>query len=397
MLKHRHMAPILAEGQAWVTGSYPEFVGQRKPNLVMDFIPIFSSHEVEADEFEAKLNFLKSNGYQTVTSDALVDFVCGRTSKLPKTVMISFDDGRQSVWKYAFPLLKKYGFQATVFLSPDLIGEGDVSKNLNDLWDNKCNREDLLSKRKPASLSWKEVMIMHESGLVDFQCHSLAHRKIPTKQEIVTFLSPDLIDRYYFEFDIPVFFGVDATYPFNHFLGAPIYTSRGFLGAADMLLDDPALRGMCIDYVRTHGQESFFQLKNWEKHLQQVVCEFRKNRRMFPRFENQERKKKRMLDNLTAAKEIIEKKLKNKTVQHLAYPWGEGSEIAVQCSKEAGYISNFWATLPHLSKNQKGSDPYQLVRLKYDFIWRLPGQGRKSLYTIYKDKFFRRARGKLDY
>jgi len=182
--------------------------------------------------------------------------------------------------------------------------------------------------------------------------------------------------------------GVNASYPFIDYLGTPIYTSKGFLGPHPALLDDHALRGICIDYVRTHGREDFFRSKNWEGQLRQVVREFYKNNKLIPRWEGREEQKERMIENLKSAKEGIENRLKNKTVQHLAYPWGEGSETAIWCSKETGYISNFWATLPHFSKNKKGSDPYKLVRLKHDFIWRLPGSGRKSLKIILITKRF---------
>lgn len=388
---------MLAECQAWQKKSYPDFVWRRNPKPVLDFIPVFSSHEVQEDDFEAKLHFLKTNGYQTITADSLVDAIKGKISFPQKTVMISFDDGRQSVWTVAFPLLKKYGFQATLFLSPELMVDDSISKNLDDLWAKKRDGEALKRKRYPASLTWDEVKTMHASGVMDFQCHGLAHRKIPVQPQIVTFLSPNLVERYFFEFDVPVMSSMDAVYPFTGLLGAPIYVSKGFLGPMPMFLDDPAVRGICMDYVRNQGGEFFFQKKKWEKELRQVVHDFQKNQKSTPRFENSDQQKKRMFDNLNQSKQLIEKQLKNKTVQHLAYPWGEGSETAIACSKEAGYVSNFWATLPHLSKNKKDSDPFKLVRLKHDFIWRLPAQGRKSLSAIYKDKFFRRAQGRLDY
>lgn len=38
-------------------------------------------------------------------------------------VICTFDDGYEGVWQYAYHILKKYNFTATVFVCPDLIGE----------------------------------------------------------------------------------------------------------------------------------------------------------------------------------------------------------------------------------------------------------------------------------
>ena len=59
-----------------------------------------------------------------------------------KTVLLTIDDARSSVWRYAFPLLKKYEMNATVFVIPGLTTESDSCRlNLFDVWDGKNNQD----------------------------------------------------------------------------------------------------------------------------------------------------------------------------------------------------------------------------------------------------------------
>lgn len=67
------------------------------------------------DNFEKQLKYLKKHNYKTLTMD---EYYCWKNGKckFPKnTVLITIDDGNLSNYMYAFPLLKKYNFNATVF------------------------------------------------------------------------------------------------------------------------------------------------------------------------------------------------------------------------------------------------------------------------------------------
>jgi peptidoglycan/xylan/chitin deacetylase (PgdA/CDA1 family) len=128
-------------------------------------IPILCYHRVGTsparmivtrDAFAAQLDYLASNGYTVIPLSQVYDFLQG-TGRLPrKAVVITFDDGSASVYQYAYPLLKKHGFPATVFLYTDVIG----------------GRE---------SLSWQQIREMQQSGLVDFQSHSKTHANLTVR------------------------------------------------------------------------------------------------------------------------------------------------------------------------------------------------------------------------
>jgi len=79
-------------------------------------------------------------------------------------LVITFDDGDSSIYRYAFPILKKYGVRAIVFLIVDYIGK-------DDSWDITP-----LGGKSP-HLSWDEIYEMKEWGIV-FGSHTMSHRNL---------------------------------------------------------------------------------------------------------------------------------------------------------------------------------------------------------------------------
>ncbi|MDH7501016.1 MAG: polysaccharide deacetylase family protein, partial [candidate division NC10 bacterium] len=59
-----------------------------------------------------------------------VDYYLRKGSPPPaRAVVITIDDGHASVYQYAFPLLKKYGFPATLFIYPCCIERASYALN----------------------------------------------------------------------------------------------------------------------------------------------------------------------------------------------------------------------------------------------------------------------------
>jgi peptidoglycan/xylan/chitin deacetylase (PgdA/CDA1 family) len=75
-----------------------------------------------ADVFDRQLGYLKANGYRVIGPEELTDFLEYRKAIPKKAVMISVDDGYRSVYNVAYPILKKYGFTATLFIYIDYVG-----------------------------------------------------------------------------------------------------------------------------------------------------------------------------------------------------------------------------------------------------------------------------------
>lgn len=73
--------------------------------------------------FDAQMAYLKENGYHVVTFTDLETYFKDAKPLLSKPVILSFDDGWKDQFKYAFPILKKYGYRATFFVFTNSIDQ----------------------------------------------------------------------------------------------------------------------------------------------------------------------------------------------------------------------------------------------------------------------------------
>jgi peptidoglycan/xylan/chitin deacetylase (PgdA/CDA1 family) len=124
-------------------------------------VPILAYHQITRTrptkmavlqtDFELQMAYLKRNRYQVITLDQLVDFLEFKGQVPERAVVITFDDGWASTYTIALPILQKYGYPATLFVTMNLIGA-----------DKKA-------------LNWKQVKELEKSGVIDVQCHTRTH------------------------------------------------------------------------------------------------------------------------------------------------------------------------------------------------------------------------------
>lgn len=72
--------------------------------------------------FEEQMQYLASEGYRVVSLDALVAYTALGGQLPRKSVVLTFDDGYKSFLQYAYPILTKHGFTATLFVYTDYVG-----------------------------------------------------------------------------------------------------------------------------------------------------------------------------------------------------------------------------------------------------------------------------------
>lgn len=105
---------------------------------------------------------LYRNGYRTVGLTDAVENLHSEGSPPEKTFVLTFDDGYRSVFSQAFPVMKRYGMSATVFLTvggePAEPRPGGRMPTLNG----------------SEMLSWAEVTEMRDAG-IRFGAHTLTH------------------------------------------------------------------------------------------------------------------------------------------------------------------------------------------------------------------------------
>ncbi|WP_052045154.1 polysaccharide deacetylase family protein [Caloranaerobacter azorensis] len=71
---------------------------------------------IAVESFNQQMKILHEQGYTTITLDELEKYLKGEILLPEKSILITFDDGYKSNYVYAYPLLKQYGFRATVFI-----------------------------------------------------------------------------------------------------------------------------------------------------------------------------------------------------------------------------------------------------------------------------------------
>lgn len=69
---------------------------------------------ISPETLEKDLDYLKQNGYETITVKDLVNYVDGLSDLPEKPVMITFDDGHFNNFLYAYPLLKERNMKAVI-------------------------------------------------------------------------------------------------------------------------------------------------------------------------------------------------------------------------------------------------------------------------------------------
>ncbi|MFZ2537512.1 MAG: polysaccharide deacetylase family protein [Oscillospiraceae bacterium] len=109
-------------------------------------------------QFEEDLEYIQKSGYTTITSVQLLDFIQNGTALPKKPIMITFDDGYESVHEYAYPLLQKYNMKAVL----SIIGKH------TDIFSNKDEPRHI----NYSHLSWDQLRKMQQSGVFEIQNHS---------------------------------------------------------------------------------------------------------------------------------------------------------------------------------------------------------------------------------
>jgi hypothetical protein len=398
---------------------YPRFVFDSTTKALNDEIPVFLFHSVEGNDLEEKLGYLVTNGYQTIGADELYDYLTGRKRNPRNAVVLTFDDGRGSLWSVAYPLLKKYGLVGVAFIVPNWINNTDrYYPNLEDYWEGAGSFSDIKSRESSSCpiVTWREIREMHASGNIDFQSHTLNHSMVFTSDVIVNFINPGFNFGFYHSL-VPV--SEKDRQGRNPEMGTPIYTMAPRLFGTRRYVDDEHVRDLCISYVKENGGESFFKRVNWRKKLERIVRGYKEKNALKHRYENDAEREEAILYELRESKRIIENRIPGKSVNHLCYPYFAGSDLSVKLSEKSGYVSNFWGwdmfsiqrpsgyatqrylmgyqtweshTIRGKRTNSTGGDPYRIVRLPGDYIFRLPGKGRRSILQIMTTKCFRLLR-----
>lgn len=143
-------------------GSLPKFVTASAPKTVGGGVPAFCYHIVNEANFRKDLTFLKENGYRTLSGPEFLAHLEGRSPADERSVLLTFDDGARNFYDVAFPLLREFSAKAIHFIAPGLHADQSIDADLAD-----------------TPMDWQQLQEIHQSGLVEFQSHTLESRYVP--------------------------------------------------------------------------------------------------------------------------------------------------------------------------------------------------------------------------
>lgn len=126
--------------------------------------------------FEEQITYLKSKGYNTITDQDIVDFYYYGKELPENPIHITMDDGYESNYKIAYPILKENGMKATIFVIVSRI-DGDYY---------------------PPRLTWDQIKEMSDSGVISIQSHTydLHHKEIIDDAVEVSAMISDTSDEF---------------------------------------------------------------------------------------------------------------------------------------------------------------------------------------------------------
>lgn len=382
-------------------------------------IPVFTYHSIAnentpdsitASAFYKHLEYLTDNGYITLSADQFYQHIVNNIPVPKRSVVITFDDGRASLWTTAFPIIQKFGVKVICFLTPqNMLDRGIRSHiNLDDLLsiDQNYSLLDVDLSQNPL-VTWEETQKMFSSGLVDFQSHTYGHKKIFISDKIVDFINPD------FNFGItgdqlPLMkYGEIDPLNMEAFWGMPVFESDSRMGAARRYFENENLIYACITYAAERNGKEFFNRSDWKDELLAFCTGFQMQNPRADKFESEDEQREAIRKNLNLSKRRIENYLSNHTVKHICFPWHRYSSLALSIAREEGFVAgwidinsqdsmNHKTNKPYLidryiPRNTYGTDPFFINRIdaREDVVLSLPGRKRLTLMRRVTRELFR--------
>ena len=140
----------------WRKSPYREVSQSVKPqffdnNTVTESLPILAYNRISTDIFEQHLQYLKDSGYYSVSWEEWQSAKLSKTPLPGKAVLLTFDGGYLDFFQYAFPLLKRFDFTATVFLVTESIG--------------KTNSWEKADSEQVQLMEWPEIRQLRDAGI----------------------------------------------------------------------------------------------------------------------------------------------------------------------------------------------------------------------------------------
>lgn len=182
----------------------------------------FGEYVIPASLLREDLAYLAERGYQAVLMKDLIAYVDGRGSLPEKPILITFDDGYESNYRYAYPLLVEYHMKAVI----------SVIGYWSELYTHEENKHINYSHLTEGQLGELAASGVVELQNHSFHLHSLEQRKGTKKQpweseeEYAKLLWEDLSKNQEYLKNATGVLPTTFTYPFGYVSDASLDTIR---------------------------------------------------------------------------------------------------------------------------------------------------------------------------
>lgn len=132
-------------------------------------LPIIMYHQITADssatdtyivtceQLESDFKYISENGYTAITAEELYTYVSEGSGMPEKPIIITFDDGCESFFNYAVPLLEKYNLKAVMSVV------GSFADRFTTVEDHNL---------RYSCLNWDEIAELTKNGRVEIANHT---------------------------------------------------------------------------------------------------------------------------------------------------------------------------------------------------------------------------------
>lgn len=128
------------------------------------------SMTVTLSVFKFQLQYLETHGYHFIPLARYVAYRMGKASPPPaKSVIVTMDDGNETVYKYALPFVRKYRIPVTLFIYPSAISNASYA------------------------MTWQQLRALKATGLFTIQSHTYWHPNFNVEKRR---LSPAKYDKF---------------------------------------------------------------------------------------------------------------------------------------------------------------------------------------------------------
>jgi len=133
---------------------------------VGDFVPMRAHRSTYCHyrRFQRQMGFLRRFRFNVLRLDEALACLSGKRPIPPRAVVLTFDDGYENFYEYAWPVLDRCGFPAMVYLLSGFLGRPSD-------WFARDGRE------TPALMNRDRILQLRELG-VDFGSHGVSHVRL---------------------------------------------------------------------------------------------------------------------------------------------------------------------------------------------------------------------------